>query len=525
MMNKILDFLRHLRMPKLGAFPKIHLPKLAAFPKIRIPKLGGATAAFKRVSAGQIVLASLALLAAIGIFAAIRSFTACWRITALPGIPPTSCAGGAVNPLGTPILNAHGTALANLPPTPDVSIPEVQYAQWDGGSRINIVFFGLRGGESAGEGCPLCTDTIIVFTVDPISKTVGMINVPRDLYVNIPGAANYSRINTAWTFGVASKMPGGGPGEAMRAVSQFLGVPLQYYVQVDFSTFVDMVNLIHGIDVYNDQNLLLQKLGGGKDGIRITCCGMRHLGGAAALAYARCRDVSQGCTDGDVGRSIRQQKVILGIRDKVLNPRFFPTFMAEAPQLYQTFSAGIHTDMAFQDAIKLAALVSQIPLESIKQGIIDDKMVNYGNVTLGGQNASVLMPIPDKIRELRDEIFTSGGPTSPIAQGDPKALMQADGARIQVTNNTYTAQLDARTGNYLITQGMQVTGLGQPTGVSNQTVVVVYSPKLYALRYLIQPLGMIASSSQIVFKPDPSQPVDLEIRLGNDWVSKLPAGY
>jgi hypothetical protein len=54
--------------------------------------------------------------------------------------------------------------------------------------------------------------------------------------------------------------------------------------------------------------------------------------------------------------------------------------------------------------------------------------------------------------------------------------------------------------------------------------VVVYSPKLYALRYLIQTFG-IKSSNQILFKPTPSSPVDIEIRLGNDWVSRLPAGY
>ena len=137
----------------------------------------------------------------------------------------------------------------------------------------------------------------------------------------------------------------------------------------------------------------------------------------------------------------------------------------------------------------------------------------------------MLLPIPDKIRELRDQIFTVGGPTSPIAQGDPAALMQADGARVEVTNNTYTASLDQRTGNFLLAQGMQVTALGASTGVSDSTVVVVYSPKLYALRYLIQPLGMISTSGQIIFKPDPSSPVDLEIRLGNDWAGKLPAGY
>ncbi len=135
------------------------------------------------------------------------------------------------------------------------------------------------------------------------------------------------------------------------------------------------------------------------------------------------------------------------------------------------------------------------------------------------------MPIPDKIRELRDEIFTAGGPTTPLAVGDPKALMQADNARIEVTNDTYTAGLEQRTGNFLLAQGMHVTALGQPTGAANQTVVIVYSPKLYALRYLIQPLGIISTNSQIIFKPDPNSPVDLEIRLGNDWVARLPAGY
>jgi hypothetical protein len=248
---------------------------------------------------------------------------------------------------------------------------------------------------------------------------------------------------------------------------------------------------------------------------------MRHLNGRMALAYARTRHTK----DGDVDRSRRQQKVILAIRDKVLSPAYFPTLMAQAPKLYSLFSAGVRTNISLEDSIKLATLARDIPFDQIKQGVIDDKMVNFGNVTLGGQNASILMPIPDKIRELRDQIFTTGGATSPLAQGDPRALMQADGARVRVVNNSSTPDLDTRTGNFLIAQGMQVTERGLPTGGSSQTVIVIYSPKLYALRFLINPLGMVATSNQIIFKPDPGQSVDLEIRLGNDWVSKLPAGY
>jgi hypothetical protein len=251
---------------------------------------------------------------------------------------------------------------------------------------------------------------------------------------------------------------------------------------------------------------------------------MRHLIGRIALAYARCRDESQGCTDGDVGRAKRQQKVILAIREKVFSPEYFPKLMAQAPDLYNLFSAGIHTNMSLDDALKLASLAKDIDLQNIKQGVIDNSMVTFANVTLGGLPASVMKPIPDKIRVLRDELFTSGGAVGAIAQGDPVALMQADAARVAVLNGAYTAQLDARTGNFLLQQGMQVVGIGQSPQGYAQTTLVVHSPKLYALRYLITVFG-ITNSNQIVFLVDPAATSDIEVRLGTDWITKIPSGY
>ena len=501
-LNSLLERLKNIRI-RLPAWIKLQRPR--------------------RINVRQIIFWGVTIVVAVALFVFLRGLTTCWQVTELPGMRPSSCPGPA-NASSTFTVAANGTA--QLPPTPaDVAaVPEVTYPTWDGGSRINIAFFGLRGGDPSQSDCPLCTDTIIVFTVDPVKKTAGMMSIPRDMFVNIPGFG-FSRINTAWTSGEGAKLPGGGPALAMKTVSQFLGVPINYYVQVDFQTFVDFINMIHGIDVYNNENLRLQKLGGGRDTIRITCCGIRHLGGDAALAFARCRDIEQGCTDGDVGRSKRQQKVIMAVRDKVFDPKRFPDLMAQAPQLYNLFSSGIKTNMTLDEAIRLAALVKDIPVGKIKQGVIEDNMVNYGNVTLGGQPAAIIMPIPDKIRVLRDTIFTSGGATSPMAKGTPQNLMQADDAKVRVTNDSSAPDLDRRTGNFLLAQGMKVTEVGTPTGQSNQTVVVIYSPKLYTLRYLINPLTMVTASNQIIFKPDPSQSVDIEIRLGNDWVSKLPAGY
>jgi hypothetical protein len=239
------------------------------------------------------------------------------------------------------------------------------------------------------------------------------------------------------------------------------------------------------------------------------------------LAYSRCRHIEQGCKDGDIGRAKRQQKVIFGIRDKVLSPQNFPKLMAQAPQLYQTFSAGIHTNMSLEDAIKLAMLAREIPQEKIKNKVIDQ--VIGDSVILNNLKASIFRPLPDQVRILRDEVFSSSGPLGPRASGNPIPLMRADGARVRILNGTLTARLDTRMGNYLTDKGMLVAELGN-TKAQSQTTITLYSPKLYAFRYLID-LLKISRSTQILIKPDPTQTVDIEIRLGRDWVSNLPPDY
>ncbi|HMB25770.1 MAG TPA: LCP family protein [Anaerolineales bacterium] len=462
----------------------------------------------------------IALLSAIGLFNFIRDFTICWRITALAGIPPASCAGEPADSSETPFSPSD----PNTPvptKTLEPQVVEEEYPVWDGASRINILFVGLRGGDPIKEDCPFCTDTLILLTVDPTTKTAGMISIPRDMWVNIPGFG-YSRINTAWTLGRGSKLPGGGPGLTMKTVSHFIGVPVDYYVQVDFDTFVDVIDLIGGVDVYNDEKIVLDPMSHGQDfgKVKITCCGMRHLNGTVALAYARCRHLEQGCTNGDVGRAKRQQKVIFGIRDKVLQPENFTSLLSQAPKLYDTFSDGIHTNLTLDDAIKLAVLARDIPRENIKNRVIENDMVALDMVILGGQNASIMKPMPDKIRVLRDEIFTTSGAAGPLAQGDPIALMQADGARVRLLNATSTKQLDERTASYLSKQGLTVTELGS-TKLSGRTVIILYSPKLYTLRFLTSIFG-ITQGAQIRIKPDPLQTVDIEVWLGSDWVKRLP---
>jgi LCP family protein required for cell wall assembly len=477
---------------------------------------------FQRSSIRGILLWAVALAAALGLFSSVRALTMCWRITSLPGIPSAHCTGDPINPLETPAIGSITKTLqATLIPEP-LMVEDIEYPTWDGSSRINILFVGLRGGDPTEQDCPFCTDTLILLTVDPTSKTAGMLSIPRDMWVNIPGFG-YSRINTAWTLGRGSRLPGGGPALTMKTVSHFIGVPVDYYVQVDFDTFVDLIDLIGGVEIDNNETLFLDPVYRGQEypKVKLTCCGTRHLSGRVALAYARCRHLEQGCKEGDVGRARRQQKVIFGIRDKVLSPENFPKLMAQAPQLYNTFSAGIHTNMSLDDALRLAALVREIPRESIRNKVVDAVVLD--SVMINDQKASIVRPITEEVRILRDEVFTSSGPIGPMAEGDPRALMQLDGARIRLSDGTNTAQLNERTANYLSQQGLSVAEFGT-TKPQSQTTIILYSPKLYTLQFLLDTFG-ITRSSQILIKPDPAQTVDIEIWLGNDWIARLPSGY
>ena len=149
-------------------------------------------------------------------------------------------------------------------------------------------------------------------------------------------------------------------------------------------------------------------------------------------------------------------------------------------------------------------------------------MVAFDNVILGGQDASIMKPLPDKIRILRDEIFTSAGALSPLAnQTDLTALMRADAARVRVLNGSFSPGLDTATGNYFLAQGMAVSEVGTADRTYDRTVIILHSPKLYTLKYLQAVFG-ISSSTQILIRPDPASTVDIEILLGNDWANNNP---
>jgi len=475
----------------------------------------------------QIITGVIALVLFVGAFIGVNSLISTWCITRLPGDAVNGCGD---TPVAGPTVVSPGQTPGATPfptLTPDVAIPKADLpAAWDGASRVNVLVLGLDTAvttdangnilpSSPDRTGPPHSDTMIVLTLDPQTKTAGMISIPRDLWVSIPDFG-YSRINTAYADGVGAKLPGGGPALAMKTVEQVLGVQIKYYAQIDFWAFAKFIDDIGKIHVYVPKKIIVDPIGPGSDKWMFSV-DWHWMNGARALAYVRNRHTANG----DVDRSQRQQDVIMAIRDRVLSPDNLPLLVTGAPAVYKDLQAGIDTNLTFDEMLKLAMLAKDIPVANIKRGLIDNTMFTFGNTTLGGQAADVLKPIPDKIRELRDTIFNTGGAISPLAKGaNALDLAKQEGATVIVLNGSLTSGLAIKTGDYLKTLGINVVnnGNGNQTAV---TKVIDHTGKPYMLKYLKELFGL-NSSSQITITYDPSAAADIEIIIGNDWAQKNP---
>jgi LCP family protein required for cell wall assembly len=263
-------------------------------------------------------------------------------------------------------------------PGPDTS---VNLEAWDGAGRVNVLVMGLDYRDwSSGEG-PSRTDTMILLTLDPLTGTAGILSIPRDLWVSIPGFDN-NRINTAYFLGESYDLPGGGPGLASATVEALLGVPIHYYAQIDFAAFIRFIDEIGGVKIDVPEQIKVDPLGEGNT--KVLKPGIQTLDGALTLAYARARNTPGG----DFDRAQRQQQVMMAIRDRVLSVGNLPSLITRAPQLYQELSGGVRTNLGFEEMMQLALLVAEIDEADIQRGAIGIDHTLFAN-SPGGKSVPV----------------------------------------------------------------------------------------------------------------------------------------
>ena len=464
-------------------------------------------------------------------YATVREIVARTDLPALPVVqlpsirpPEAQAEAESIEPLPqmgvmTPVVGSNEVAY-EPPPAPPVVVES---------PRINVLLMGIdrRGGTGWGH----LTDTMIIVTVDPVNNTAGMMSIPRDLQLPIPGNGE-DRINTANVFGYKYKYPGGGPALLKRTIESNFGISIDYYVMVDFKAFTQIVDTLGGVDVNVPRTLhdtqYPDPKPGDPHGFKTVHfdAGWQHMDGTRALEYARSR-----MSTSDFDRAKRQQQILLAIREKALNLNLIPKLPALAATMLDT----IKTDMTLDEMIELARLAPQIDMSNIKSVVIQKPMV-YGYRTEKG--GAVQLPKWDLINPIVDDLFTmpvvvvpTPTPTQPapptptptLAPVQIEGLQQLaeEGARIAVQNGTSEPNFAARVAAKLMEQGFQVVEFGDADRTDYpSTVIVDYTSKTFTLERLIDIFQV--TPENVRRSPNLRSEIDIRIVVGQDSLLLVP---
>jgi LCP family protein required for cell wall assembly len=243
--------------------------------------------------------------------------------------------------------------------------------------RTNILLLGTD--DSPERGAVGRTDTIILTTVVPFRPYVGMLSIPRDLWVTIPGVGE-QRINTAYFF-AESNESGSGPRAAMQTIQDNFGVPVRYYAVIHMLGVVSVVDALDGVDIE-----LETAMGG-------LSAGAHHLDGEQALAFVRDRSTSD-----DFGRMRRAQVLLTAAFGKIINPSYW----SYLPRFVVNLTQFIDTNIPFWQWPRLLFAFVRALLFGIDSQAITREMVNPFQTSGGAQ---VLAPNWEAIRPLLHEMF------------------------------------------------------------------------------------------------------------------------
>lgn len=258
---------------------------------------------------------------------------------------------------------------------------------------LNVV---LLGADSPPGSSDWRTDVLIVVMIDPKAKRVGVINIPRDLFVNIPGRSP-NRVNTLDEFG--------GPKLVKQVLGSTLGVPIDYYARIDFGGMIKAIDAIGGVTVQVDCALEEiypdPRLPGGIRRLKVSP-GRVRMTGQMALDYSRSR-LSTSVWD----RMRRQNRVLLGVREKLLAADMFPRI----PALWSATQNLVQTDLPGTLIVPLAKLAADIKLSDVHGMTVDYRMTKQTTTPAG---AWVLLPDLPAVRATVRSVFGASALTDAI---------------------------------------------------------------------------------------------------------------
>ena len=203
------------------------------------------------------------------------------------------------------------------------------------------------------------TDTIILARVEPATRQVWMVSIPRDTKVEIPGYGT-RKINAAHAYG--------GPELAIEVIEELTGQHIDHYMTINFFGFEEVIDALGGVtlDVPNTiegEKAALADFTSDKSASRIEA-GLQHLDGAHALTFVRYR----GYIDGDFGRTYAQQMFFRAVLDQIDE-----VSLVRVPGLVDAIASNVETNL------------TPIQLAQVAREMRGTKSENLYTITLEGE--------------------------------------------------------------------------------------------------------------------------------------------
>jgi len=393
--------------------------------------------------------------------------------------------------------------------------------------RINILLLGV-GGKNHDGG--LLTDTIILASLKPSEKKLSLLSIPRDLAVPIENMG-WRKINSVNAYAEARSSGSGGMAVS-QTVSDIFQIPVDYYLTVDFTGFIKIIDDLGGIkiNVENAFDDYTYPILGNEDApweqrfdhLRIEK-GEQTMNGELALKYVRSRHAS-GVEGSDFARSRRQQKVLEAVKEKVmsLNVLFKPAMISK---VIGDIKDNYNTNLKIWEMVKLWGLVKDIKSEDIASRGLDNGPNGLLTDTIGSDGAYLLSPVSGDFSEIQylvNNLFTE----APLTD---KEKVKVQPATIEVRNGTWINGLANQVALDLEKYGFNILRIGN-SGQQNfeKTVIydLTYGEKIQALTVLKNKTGASVAlgmpewliddlAKELAKETKPVQP-DFIIILGRD---------
>lgn len=302
--------------------------------------------------------------------------------------------GGAISNTNT------GTAGGNKEPASTYVPPE-----WVGKDRVNIL---LLGGDSRGkkEGEIPRSDSLIIASIDPVTKKAALFSILRDTWVSIPGHGK-ERINAALAYG--------GPNLAVETVSEFTGLQIQYYVYTDFQGFMSLVDSIGGIDIDVEKDMNYEDAWDKHEFDIHLKKGFQHLDGKTALQYVRFRHDATS----DFTRTERQRKFLTAVAQKMQST----TNILKLPKIISAMDPYIDTNLSVNDMLRLGTLGYKVMAGTVaSQQLPPSNLVqelNVGGAQVVGTDQAAVQSF---IQEFLEEQQASPSPSDSASPGASGAM-------------------------------------------------------------------------------------------------------